>query len=145
MLKYYTLNAEGEPELAPDLLTWAAWFEGAGRIVQQTRAGRASVSTVFLGLDHNWSDDGQPVLWETMIFQPYRNQPYTHFFARRRPGGVGAWTWARVRRGIFDGDMWRYTTRADAVAGHDAAVRLVEAYRHGSRRYRKQILRRRQR
>ena len=26
------------------------------------------VSTVFLALDHNWSSDGPPELWETMIF-----------------------------------------------------------------------------
>lgn len=27
-----------------------------------------SISTVFLGIDHNYSNAGPPVLWETMIF-----------------------------------------------------------------------------
>jgi hypothetical protein len=26
------------------------------------------VSTVFLGLDHNWNDDGDPILFESMLF-----------------------------------------------------------------------------
>lgn len=28
--------------------------------------GEAKVSTVFLGFDHGW--EGEPVLWETMVF-----------------------------------------------------------------------------
>jgi hypothetical protein len=30
--------------------------------------GDAKVSTVFLGLDHSFSEDGPPILWETMVF-----------------------------------------------------------------------------
>jgi hypothetical protein len=64
------------PVLEPDLLTWARWFETAERQVAETwvtpldgAPGQASVrvSTVFLGLDHQWGD-GPPLLFETMCF-----------------------------------------------------------------------------
>lgn len=60
--------------------------------------GEIRVSTVFLGLDHGW-DGGPPVLWETMVF-----------------GGQS--------------DMYqeRYTSRADALAGH---ARILEAVKSG--------------
>lgn len=53
---------------APDFLSWAAWFETADRIVSKTRVGDALVSTVFLGLDHNFSTGGDPLLFETLVF-----------------------------------------------------------------------------
>ena len=49
-------------------MEWAKWFEkGGNRIVKQEMIGDTKVSTVFLGLDHNFGD-GPPVLWETMVF-----------------------------------------------------------------------------
>ena len=62
--------------------------------------GGVKVSTVFLGLDHRFSDsleDGPPVLWETMIFG-----------------------------GAHDEHQERYTSRADAIAGHARAVKMVK-------------------
>lgn len=52
-----------------DLWTWARWFETTpqDRIVLQEQIGVLWVSTVFLGLDHNFSQIGQPILFETMI------------------------------------------------------------------------------
>jgi hypothetical protein len=46
------------------------WFETANRRVAETMIGEAWVSTVFLGVDHNFSLTGKvsPVLWETMVF-----------------------------------------------------------------------------
>lgn len=56
------------PVLEPDLMKWAAWFENAeGRIVARTEIGASVVSTVFLGLDHQYGV-GPPILFETMIF-----------------------------------------------------------------------------
>lgn len=52
----------------PDLLEWAAWFEEADRRVAYTEVGHARISTVFLGLNHRYSGDGPPILWETMVF-----------------------------------------------------------------------------
>lgn len=60
-----------------DLLKWAMWFETADRRVCETILGTLNgeirVSTVFLGLDHNFSGSGRPVLFETMIFGGQHN------------------------------------------------------------------------
>lgn len=45
--------------------------EAARRIAHTavtTDQGRITVSTIFLVLDHRFTGDGPPVLWETMIF-----------------------------------------------------------------------------
>lgn len=56
-----------KPVPVSDLLVWGHWFESADRIVAKTTVGKLKVSTVFLGLDHNWGE-GPPALFETMIF-----------------------------------------------------------------------------
>jgi len=64
--KYYILEGH-TAVLATDLITWAKWFETGDRTVAKTKIGDSDVSTVFLGLDHNYGD-GRPLLFETMIF-----------------------------------------------------------------------------
>jgi hypothetical protein len=93
------LDPDGRPVPEPDLLKWAMWFGHShqSRILQQDHIGDAFVSTVFLGLDHSFSE-GPPVLWETMIF-----------------GGEHS-DWMR-----------RYTSGDDAIAGHMEAVEMVKA------------------
>jgi hypothetical protein len=93
--RYYVLDECGAALPIDDLIAWATWFETADRTVARTEIGDVLVSTVFLALDHNWGP-GLPELWETMIFG-----------------------------GAHDEEQWRYSSRADAVAGHAAAVALV--------------------
>lgn len=50
-----------------DVLTWGRWFETADRVVAQTDIPGGIVSTVFLGVNHNFGD-GPPILFETMVF-----------------------------------------------------------------------------
>lgn len=66
----YILNDKGEPIREPDLITWAKWFNTSWprRRVAHEKIGRYTISTVFLGVDHNFRD-GPPMLWETMAFQ----------------------------------------------------------------------------
>lgn len=66
----YILDKRGRPIREPDLTKWATWFEKSGksRCVGCTHIGDATVSTVFLGLDHSFGGGGLPVLWETIIF-----------------------------------------------------------------------------
>lgn len=64
---HYILNENGQP-IPADLDTWARWFEKRDRILKQEWIGRSWVSTVFLGLDHNYSEEGPPILWETLVF-----------------------------------------------------------------------------
>jgi hypothetical protein len=52
-----------------DIVEWGQWFESADRHVAKSLVGDHLVSTVFLGIDHQWFD-GPPILFETMIFGP---------------------------------------------------------------------------
>ena len=47
-----------------DLLKWAKWFENADRRVALTEYPEGRISTVFLGLDHNFGCDGRCSTWE---------------------------------------------------------------------------------
>lgn len=109
-LLHYILDSEGEP-MVVDLMTWADWFEHnhQARVVFQDQMSRGVVvSTVFLGLDHNFFGDGPPILWETMIFN-----------------------------GPFDGYQRRYRSRLDALVGHQVAIALVQLYRAVPRKTKK--------
>jgi len=66
---YYKLNEKGEPIKCASMIEWAMWYEKNRweRVVKQTRVRGCLISTVFLGLDHNWCG-GPPILWETMVF-----------------------------------------------------------------------------
>lgn len=95
----YTLDAAGNPVPEPDLMAWARWMNDGNRRVAFDMVGEVDVSTVFLGIDHNWSGGGAPVLWETMTFGP---EPWSS-------------------------RQWRYSSRDDALLGHGVAVELLRA------------------
>ena len=92
MSSYYTLDDAGEPVGVHDPLAWARWMEenNSRRVAFDVVDGK-EVSTVFLGLDHNFGPHGLPLLFETMVFN------------------VGSYR---------DLDCKRYATRAEALAGH---------------------------
>jgi hypothetical protein len=94
----YILDENGEPVLCEDLMEWAMWMGTGERRVDFTDLIGIRVSTVFLGIDHNFSGHGPPVLWETMVFG-------------EEEGGT------RERR---------YTSRAEAIAGHAETVAAVK-------------------
>jgi hypothetical protein len=48
--------------------------ERRNRLIKKDDIHGVEISTVFLGLDHNFSGTGPPVLWETMIFGGLENQ-----------------------------------------------------------------------
>jgi hypothetical protein len=74
MPSHYILDKDGRIKRA-SALTWGIWFEKSeNRIVKQEQFGDVMVSTVFLGLDHNFSGKGPPILWETMVFGGPLNQ-----------------------------------------------------------------------
>jgi len=64
--KHYILGKNHEL-IETDLMTWAKNLETGDRIVKQENIGDVRVSTVFLGIDHNFGE-GEPLLFETMIF-----------------------------------------------------------------------------
>lgn len=73
MNHFYRLE-DRRPVRCADLMEWSCWHENpADRIVAKTFIGTLEVSTVFLGLDHNFArylpdGDKTPILFETMIF-----------------------------------------------------------------------------
>ncbi len=82
-----------QPVIVSDLFAWAKWFETAEWHVAETRISPAvRVSTIFLGLDHNFGR-GAPLLFESMVFG-----------------------------GPLDGESDRYATWDEAADGHAALV-----------------------
>lgn len=63
----YILNEKGEPVAEPNLFAWAKWMEKRERHVADEVINGIRISTVFLGLNHNYGE-GAPILWETMLF-----------------------------------------------------------------------------
>lgn len=81
--------------------SWREWAEDFERR-DDRRVARTDlwwggfVSTVWLGLDHRFVGDGPPLIFESMVFGPFS---------------------------LSDWDMERYSTEAQARAGHDELVR----------------------
>jgi hypothetical protein len=61
--------------------------------IHTDEADEVTVSTVFLGLDHNWAHNGPPLFFESLVFG-----------------------------GPLDGELYRYPTWADAEAGHAVLI-----------------------
>lgn len=93
----YILDESGNPQACPDLLEWARWFETAERHIGDTTIGDSRISTVFIGIDHSFGY-GPPLLFETMVF----GGPMNEF-------------------------QDRYTTRAEALAGHESVCQQAAA------------------
>lgn len=92
------VERDGVPVKVDDLLAWGRELEKADRrVAADMLPDGVRVSTVFLGLDHGFGE-GPPILYETMVF-----------------GGPS------------DGDCERYSTRAEALAGHAAVVARLKA------------------
>jgi len=84
------------PVRCDDIRDWAATME-RDRTVRRDVVGDVQVSTVFLGIDHNWWE-GPPLLFETMVFG-----------------------------GPLDEETERYSTWDEAEAGHAAMLARVLA------------------
>lgn len=67
-MKHYILENGATKEVS--LLEWAEWFENfeLRKIAQTDISKKVWVSTVFLGIDHNFLGGGPPLLFETMVF-----------------------------------------------------------------------------
>jgi hypothetical protein len=67
MVKLYILK---DRQVVPvdSIAEWGIFFMKPDRIVAQWDFDNVRVSTVFLGIEHGWSDEGQPIVFETMVF-----------------------------------------------------------------------------
>lgn len=96
-MRYYKL-VNRVPVPVPGLLEWGSWFATSDRTVAKSEIthpvlDKVLVSTVFLGLDLNYSAVGPPVLFETMVFG-----------------------------GPLDEMQYRYCTWDDAIRGHNMCM-----------------------
>lgn len=62
MSRYFDM--QGNPMSFKD---WVAAFEASNRTIARTEVGERYVSTVWMGLDHSFSE-GPPLIFETMVF-----------------------------------------------------------------------------
>lgn len=87
-LMNWILDENREPVYEPDTKKFSEWFGKADRVVAKDAVGDVLVSTVFLGINHQFGE-GPPILFETLVFD-----------------------------GPLDGEMHRYSTWDEAVEGH---------------------------
>lgn len=101
---YYILERKAVVE--SDVLMWAFWRNIDDRRVARTDLGGGySISTVFLGMNHGWSEtEKDAVVFESMVFDAQGN----------------------------DAGMRRYCTWAEAEQGH---AELVEIWNRPEMRY----------
>lgn len=92
-LDYWIL--EGKTPVRVRLLTWAKWMQEdhSKKILKKTIILCGQVSTIFLGIDHSFLPDSEPILFESMVFG-----------------------------GVHDGKICRYSTWDEAMFGHDKLV-----------------------
>jgi hypothetical protein len=93
---FYTLDQYNIAHPCFCAITWAMHLQDRYRVDLTAHDGY-SVSTVFLGMDHNWGD-GDPLLFETLVF---------------------------LACGETE-KMDRYSTWAQAKAGHERIVSMME-------------------
>jgi len=84
-----------ETVLCDSLLEWGKKFTQTDRHVAVDEQGEVQVSTVFLGLDHQYGE-GPPLLFETMVFGGSQN-----------------------------GECYRYTTWKEAEEGHKKVCKEI--------------------
>ncbi len=113
----YILTDDHRVVPEPDLHAWAEWFETAERHVALDMIGPYRVSTVFLGLDHDFArifPGGQsrsPLIFETMIFDDSREVDSPWFSRKFHP----SFSFQR-----------RYRAWDEALAGHAYAKKISE-------------------
>lgn len=96
---YYDRDGKG----IKNTLVWARKFEMPGRkIVKQNYLfkGHVLVSTIWMGLDHSFTQVGAPLIFETMVFYKWKSGSLAN-----------------------ESDQLRWTTESQARLGHKEAVK----------------------
>lgn len=64
--RYYRLD--GRTAVPCTFHEWAEMLDSSLRHIAKDEIEGVEISTVFLGLDHNWRRNGKPMIFETMTF-----------------------------------------------------------------------------
>ena len=125
MIDKYILTEDHQVVPEPDLFVWARWFESADRHVAETLVGPYRVSTVFLGLDHDFGGvrglrlealgleiqtSRPPLIFETMVFDNSREESSPWFSRTFHPS-------FHFQR--------RYRSWGEAKSGHEYAEKIA--------------------
>jgi hypothetical protein len=103
MSVHYYLN-EDKSYTSCDVMKWCDQFENMERHVADEVIDGFRVSTVWLGLDHNYGD-GEPLLFETMIFG--KSDSYDEIYMKRYS------TWEEAEEGHRKAIEWVRTNYSD--------------------------------
>jgi hypothetical protein len=95
LLGKYRRDGTPYPSGQTGLLEWAADLEKGNRVKLTNLSNKYRVSTVWLGLDHNLSGIGKPLIFETMVFKG---------------------------NSLSEKDIMRYATETEAITGHKKMV-----------------------
>lgn len=97
-MKHYILDEQGNAVPINDIFKWAAFMRSSAARTNITLLDNIIISTAFLGYDHSFDNEKEvPILWETMIFG-----------------------------GKHDQHQERYTSKEEAMEGHERAVKMAE-------------------
>lgn len=117
MSEHYILN-EAHEVVPAELLEWARWFEDFNnRRVRLTRIGPYYVSTVFMGLNHSWEEDGPPLVFETMVYIKNR---HTVKFPEIPEAGIKGWE--KQLDSEFLDTQERCSTWDEAIVQHERVI-----------------------
>jgi hypothetical protein len=125
-MKQYILENKVPVEVSifGDFVKMMAFQESGGMIVKQEYFGNFYISTVFLGLDHNFGT-GKPVLFETMIFT---TEPTDFYFNGNKYQDTSSGH-------AFEYFQTRCCTYDQAEIMHKSNVRIVEKFYLEKRAY----------
>uniref|UniRef100_A0AAU6W0R9 Uncharacterized protein n=1 Tax=Pseudomonas phage Nican01 TaxID=3138540 RepID=A0AAU6W0R9_9CAUD len=102
------------------MMKWAQWMQmSPARFVARSELHHVTVSTIFLGIDYNHFEIGDPILFETMVFQGERESMdcATPVYFAGAEDSLASALW---------GDCRRYSFLCDALEGHKEAVASIE-------------------
>lgn len=109
-LRFSVLDENGEVLPVNSIREWAHFMESPQRDIQLDQVGDYRVSTVFLGLNHQFSADPKaPSLWfETMVFGPAEER---EIFGKKHLIPTGLWqqrstTLAQAKQAHQTGRLW---------------------------------------
>ncbi len=112
MIDYYHRDGTPYPSGEAGFFEWARDMQNdeLKRVALDNLANGIEVSTIWLGLDHNFGSRSRPLIFETMLFVPQHKE--FEVFGRKM---------------VFDresiGKQWRYSTEEEAIRGHKMLVK----------------------
>jgi hypothetical protein len=80
-IRFYTLDSK--KNMVPStIIDWSNFLQKKERIVKQDKLMNGYfISTVFLGIDHNFIGKGNPLLFETIVFDTNSNTAFMHRYS----------------------------------------------------------------